>query len=56
MKLFKVVSLIALMFSIASAVTNWGGDLTKNPVAVFWGILLFAASYGLAELVDGKGE
>lgn len=52
MKITKAVSLLGLIFSISSAVSNWGGELTKNPVVVFISILVFAGLYGFAECDD----
>lgn len=51
-KIFKNVSLIWLIFAGSSAVANWGGELTRNPVFVF--IALFASGivYAITDAFD----
>lgn len=52
MKLIKIVSLIGMIFAISSAVSNWGSELTKNPIAVTIGLFVFALLYSVAEIFD----
>lgn len=52
MKLTKVVSLIGMVFAISSAISNWGGEITKNPIAVFIGMFVFITLYTVAEYND----
>ena len=42
MKMLKYVSLIWLIVSISSAVSNWGWEITKNPI--FVSIMLFVSA------------
>lgn len=52
MKAFKFFALLWLMFSVASAVTNWGNDFTKNPVVVFIVLFVSAIAYTIADFYD----
>lgn len=39
----KTVGLLALIWMIiciSSAVSNWGGEITKNPIAIFFGEII----------------
>jgi hypothetical protein len=48
----KAVSLIGMMFAISSAVSNWGGEITKNAPFVFIAIFAFTISYAIADYND----
>ena len=47
----KNTSLVVLIFSISSAVSNWGGDLTENPLIVFAALFASVIFYSIADLV-----
>ena len=49
MKLLKNLALIWLIIAISSAVTNWGGTLTKDPVFVVIMLLLSLILYAVGE-------
>lgn len=39
-KTVGVIASIWLIIFISSAVSNWGGELTQNPVIVFCGVII----------------
>ena len=52
MKVIKNISLIWLIFSAACAVTNWGGELAKNPVFVTLAVSISACVYAVTSTFD----
>ena len=53
MKTIKSIAMIWLVFFSASAVHNWGGELTKNPVFVFVGLMVAAGIMAFCEVMGG---
>lgn len=49
MKLLKNVALIWLIIAISSAVANWGGSITKDPVSVVIMLILSLICYAIGD-------
>lgn len=53
-KAFKCIALVWFTIGIASAVKNWGNELTENPIFVSVCIILGAMTFALFDLMDGE--
>lgn len=51
-KLVKNIGLIFFVFSVACAVSNWGGEFTRKPVAVFSALILSIVVYAIGDYCD----
>lgn len=51
-KYIKNIGLIFFIFSVASAVSNWGNELTQNPVIVFTALMLSVIVYAIGDYLD----
>ncbi len=52
MKLIKNLALVWLIIAISSAVANWGGYITKNPVSVAIMLILSLILYAVGDFCD----
>lgn len=48
----KNTCLLWCMFAVASAVHNWGGHLTRNPVFVLVTLFVTAVVWGIIDMFD----
>lgn len=51
MKVVKTIALVWFVLFMSSAVSNWGGDVTMNPIAVFTGLMVSIAVYACCEIM-----
>ena len=54
-KTIKNIALIWMIILLASAVSNWGGEMLKNPVLVTIGLFVSTFVYALADIF-GEGD
>jgi hypothetical protein len=51
-KAVKNISLMVFMFSVSSAVANWGNEITRDPVVVVVALLTSALIYAFLDAFD----